>query len=114
MRRNEVLNNFKKTFSNFMLNNGYSFYKNCFIKYYNGVFNRVSIFTQKTIDMVSFDIIHYCKPIYEELISIEDENESDDFSLARMAFKDNIIDDIEWEYEYGNTKDMTSKNTICL
>lgn len=65
-----------------MLNNGYTFYKNCFIKYHNGVFNRVSIFTQKAVDTISFDIIHYCKPIYEDFISIEDENESDDFSLA--------------------------------
>ena len=114
MRRKEVLNIFKNTFSHFMLNNGYTFYKNCFIKYHNGVFNRVSIFTQKAVDTISFDIIHYCKPIYEDFISIEDENESDDFSLAWIAFADNIIDDVEWEYEYGNNEDMVSKIQIAF
>lgn len=109
MRRIEVLVAFRDIFSNFMLSHGYTFYKNCFVKYCNNVFNRVSIFTQKTIDIVSFDIIHYCSPIYIELFNIEADNQDGDFSLARIACSDNIVDDIEWNYEYGNTDDMVSK-----
>lgn len=92
-----------------MFNNHYRFYKNCFVKFQDDMFNRVSIWTRKTIDIVSFDIIHYCKPIYEDFVSIEDENENNDFSLARIAFAKNILDDIEWKYEYGNNKDMVLK-----
>lgn len=109
MRRKDVLITFRDIFSNFMVSHGYKFYKNCFIKYSNNVFNRVSIFTQKTIDLVSFDIIHYCSPIYIELFNIEADNEDDNFSLARIACADNIINDIEWNYEYGNTYDMVLK-----
>lgn len=109
LRRKDVLITFRDIFSNFMVSHGYKFYKNCFIKYCNNVFNRVSIFTQKTIDLVSFDIIHYCSPIYIELFNIEADNEDDNFSLARIACADNIINDIEWNYEYGNTYDMVSK-----
>lgn len=73
------------------------------------MFNRVSVWTRKTIDTVSLDIIHFCKPIYEDFICIEDENESDDFSLAQCAFVDNILNDIYWRFEYGNIDDMTIK-----
>lgn len=89
-----------------MFNNHYKFYKNCFVKYHNNVFNRVSIWTQKTMDTVSFDIIHFCRPIYEDFISIEDENENSDFSLARIVFSKNVYDNIKWEFEYRNIKDM--------
>ena len=98
LRRKDVLVTFRDIFSNFMLSHGYKFYKNCFVKYCNNVFNRVSIFTQKTIDIVSFDIIHYCSPIYIELFNIEADNEDGNFSLARIACADNIINDIEWNY----------------
>ncbi len=109
MRRKEVVRCFIKNFSEFLYNNNYHLYKNCFIKYQNGVLNRVSVWTRKTIDTVSLDIIHFCKPIYEDFVSIEDENENDDFSLAQCAFADSILNDIYWSFEYGNIDDM---NTI--
>lgn len=109
MRKKDVIKCFKDVFSEFLLNKEYIFYQNCFVKYKNGVLNRVSLFTQKTIDIVTFDIIHECKPIYEDFVSIKANNERENFSIATLAFTDSIIDDIEWSYLYNNNEDMTAK-----
>lgn len=113
MRRKEVVRRFIKTFSEFLYNNDYHLYKNCFIKYQDGVFNRVSVWTRKTMDTVSLDIIHFCKPIYEDFVSIEDENENDGFSLAQCAFADDRLNEIFWSFEFGNIDGMnTTMQTV--
>jgi hypothetical protein len=109
LRKKEVLTCFKDVFSDFLLENGYTFYENCFICYKNEVLNRVSLFTQKNIDVVTFDIIHNCKPIYENFVSIRANNERDDFSIGTLAYVDNILDDVEWSYLYNDNADMTEK-----
>ena len=107
---------FKEIFGEALIEKGFVFNKNCYIKYSNNVLNTIGVYSQKILDIVEFDIIFEMHPITEpfrEDLTIEN---ADNDSLGRIAYAKGESKDIWWEYTFGNKEEMRLKfkEAFCI
>lgn len=110
LRRKEIILTFKNVFGKYLLDKGFVFSKNCYVKYQNGVLRLIGVYSQKNYDNVEFDIIlemnSINEPFLNEMCLINADNY---FSVGRIAKCYDEQESFWWYFDNNDTESLKQK-----